>query len=107
VVEDDQPDAREGWAGRRGVTERLVVRTKPGNAGGGKGLIKEKILIWCPGESYLGSKSLRTQAVGAVGLFGLPVNLPSNSWRWCGIHWYRVLSADTKFQKDAMLEHSA
>ena len=37
VVRDDQPDAREGQAGRSGVTERLVVPLKPGNAGGGKG----------------------------------------------------------------------
>src|SRR5882672_452959 len=37
VVRDDQPDAREGQAGRRGVTERFVLPTKPGNAGGGKG----------------------------------------------------------------------
>ena len=37
VVEEDQPDAREGWAGRPGVTERPVVPMKPGNAGGGKG----------------------------------------------------------------------
>src|SRR5450631_4562539 len=35
--EEDQPEAREGWAGRLGVTERLVVPMKPGNAGGGKG----------------------------------------------------------------------
>jgi len=32
-----QPDAREGQAGPPGVTERLVVPLKPGNAGGGKG----------------------------------------------------------------------
>jgi hypothetical protein len=32
-----QLDAREGQAGPRGVTERLVVATKPGNAGGAKG----------------------------------------------------------------------
>src|SRR4030095_8432326 len=37
VVSDDQPDAREGQAGRPGVTERFVVPWKPGNAGGGKG----------------------------------------------------------------------
>src|SRR5450631_2284180 len=37
VVRDDQPDAREGQAGRFGVAERLVVPRKPGNAGGGKG----------------------------------------------------------------------
>ena len=37
VVRDDQPDAREGQAGRLGVAERLVVPPKPGNAGGGKG----------------------------------------------------------------------
>ena len=32
-----QPDAREGQAGTDRVTEGLVVPTKPGNAGGGKG----------------------------------------------------------------------
>ena len=37
MVRDDQPDAREGQAGRRGVAERFVVPMKPGNAGGGKG----------------------------------------------------------------------
>src|SRR5450755_1703644 len=33
----EQPEAREGSSGRCGVTERLVVLVKPGNAGGGKG----------------------------------------------------------------------
>src|SRR5881296_4096987 len=37
VVRDDQPDAREGQAGRIGVTERFVLPLKPGNVGGGKG----------------------------------------------------------------------
>ena len=37
MVRDDQPDAREGQAGRRGETERSAVPLKPGNAGGGKG----------------------------------------------------------------------
>jgi hypothetical protein len=37
VVRDDQPDAGDGQAGRDGVTERLVVLLKLGNAGGGKG----------------------------------------------------------------------
>ena len=37
VIRDDQPDAREGQAGRSGVAERLVVPLKPGTAGGGKG----------------------------------------------------------------------
>jgi hypothetical protein len=37
VVRDDQPDAREGQAGRPGVAERFAVPRKPGNAGGGKG----------------------------------------------------------------------
>src|ERR1700739_5093956 len=37
VVRDDQPDAREGQAGRSWVAERFVVPMKPGNAGGGKG----------------------------------------------------------------------
>ena len=36
VVRDDQPDAREGRAGRPGVAERFVVPLKPGNAGGGR-----------------------------------------------------------------------
>ena len=37
MVSDDQPDARDGQAGRPGVAERFVVPLKPGNAGGGKG----------------------------------------------------------------------
>jgi hypothetical protein len=37
VVSEDQPEAREGQAGRLGVAERFVVPRKPGNAGGGKG----------------------------------------------------------------------
>src|ERR1700682_1551902 len=37
VVSDDQPEAREGQAGRPGGAERFVVPRKPGNAGGGKG----------------------------------------------------------------------
>ena len=37
MIRDDQPDAREGQAGRTGVAERFVVPQKPGNAGGGKG----------------------------------------------------------------------
>ena len=37
MVRDDQPDAREGEAGRRGDAERFVVPLKLGNAGGGKG----------------------------------------------------------------------
>ena len=35
AVRDDQPDAREGDAGRSWVAERLVVPLKPGNAEGG------------------------------------------------------------------------
>jgi hypothetical protein len=34
---DDQPDAREGQAGRLGESERFIVPMKPGNAGGGPG----------------------------------------------------------------------
>ena len=41
VVRDDQPDAREGQAGRCGVAERLLVPLKPGNAGGGKAQVCE------------------------------------------------------------------
>jgi hypothetical protein len=36
AIRDDQPDPREGHAGRAGVAE-IVVPLKPGNAGGGKG----------------------------------------------------------------------
>jgi hypothetical protein len=34
VVRDDQPDAREGQAGRLGESERFIVPMKPGNASG-------------------------------------------------------------------------
>jgi len=37
VVSGDQPEAREGQAGRPGVAERFVVPLKPGNSGGGEG----------------------------------------------------------------------
>jgi hypothetical protein len=37
VFRDEQPDTREGRSGRSGVTERLVLPMKPGNAGRGKG----------------------------------------------------------------------
>src|SRR6266566_7252436 len=37
VVSDDQPEAREGQAGRPGVAERFVVPLKPGKSRGGKG----------------------------------------------------------------------
>ena len=32
-----QPITREGWVGPPGMAERLVVPSKPGNSGGGKG----------------------------------------------------------------------
>ena len=38
MVSDDQPEAREGQAGRPGVAGTFVVPRKPGNAGGGKDL---------------------------------------------------------------------
>ena len=38
AVRDDQPDAREGWAGPHGVAERFVVPLKPDNAGEGRDL---------------------------------------------------------------------
>ncbi len=36
-VGDDQPEAREGQAGRLGVAERFVLPLRPDHAGGGKG----------------------------------------------------------------------
>ena len=42
-----QPDAREGQAGPRGESERPIVPSKPGNAGGGKGpWFKDECLKW-------------------------------------------------------------
>src|SRR6202795_1459748 len=38
VIGDDQPDAREGQAGRVGVAERPVIPMKPGNAVEGRSL---------------------------------------------------------------------
>ena len=38
MIRDDQPDAREGQAGRGGVTERLVVPLKPVMPVEGRGL---------------------------------------------------------------------
>jgi hypothetical protein len=38
AVSDDQPEAREGQAGRLGVAERFVVPLKPDNAGEGRDL---------------------------------------------------------------------
>ena len=37
MLRDEQPETGDGEAGRCGVTERLEVPLKPGNAGGGKG----------------------------------------------------------------------
>src|ERR1700720_4146154 len=37
VVRDEQLEAREGQAGRRGESERFIVPMMPGNAGGGTG----------------------------------------------------------------------
>ena len=57
MVGDDQPDAREGQAGRYGVAERLVVPEKPGNAGGGKGAsVQDRRMTW-PGTRGLGNLS--------------------------------------------------
>ena len=53
VIRDDQPDAREGQAGRLGVAERLVVPGKPGNAGGGKGP-----------QFKVGTESVKVQEIG-------------------------------------------
>ena len=42
IAVKDQPETRERQAGPFGVTERLVVLMKPGNAGGGKGALVVK-----------------------------------------------------------------
>ena len=46
MIRDDQPDAREGQAGRTGVAERPVVPKKLGNAGGGRRGKGEEALHW-------------------------------------------------------------
>ena len=45
MVGNDQPDAREGQAGRSGVAERFVVPLKPGNAGGGNARRRFNIIV--------------------------------------------------------------
>src|SRR4030088_1424001 len=57
VVSDDQPDAREGQVGGRGVTEGVVVPLKPGNAGGGKGPQLKTNAISGEGPGRLGNLS--------------------------------------------------
>src|SRR5712664_2525661 len=57
VVSDDQPEAREGQAGRPGVAERFVVPRKPGNAGGGKGPQFKTYAIRGEGPRRLGNLS--------------------------------------------------
>src|SRR6202158_843790 len=44
---DDQPEAREGQAGRPGVAERFVVPRKPGNSGG----VARESVKSCPREA--------------------------------------------------------
>jgi hypothetical protein len=57
VVSNDQPEAREGQAGRLGVAERFVVPLKPGNSGGGKGPQFKKDAIRREGPWRLGNLS--------------------------------------------------
>src|SRR5712691_5038631 len=57
VVSDDQPEAREGQAGRPGVAERFVVPRKPSNAGGGKGPQFKTYAIRGEGPRRLGNLS--------------------------------------------------
>ena len=57
VVGNDQPEAREGQAGRLGVAERFVVPLKPGNSGGGKGLQFKTDAIRREGPWRLGNLS--------------------------------------------------
>ena len=57
MVSNDQPEAREGQAGRLGVAERFVVPLKPGNAGGGKGPQFKTDAIRGEGPGRLGNLS--------------------------------------------------
>jgi hypothetical protein len=75
VVSNDQPEAREGQAGRLGVAERFVVPLKPGNSGGGKGPRFKTDAIRREGrgrsdvEEFAGSRDV----LGAVGVGKEPV----------------------------------
>ena len=68
MVRDDQPDAREGQAGRPGVAERFVVPLKPGNAGGGKG-------------SQFKTDALRGEELGDWATYQLRLVFESCRWR--------------------------
>jgi hypothetical protein len=54
---DDQPDAREGQAGRLGVAEGFVVPLKLGNSSGGKGPQFKTDAIRGEGPGRLGNLS--------------------------------------------------
>src|SRR6266496_2422458 len=79
-VRDDQPDAREGQAGRPGVAERFVVPLKPGNAGAGKGpqfktnaARSEDVEIGQPSNSGKCSEAADGVARESEGSAGLPL----------------------------------
>ena len=57
VVSDDQPETREGQAGRPRVPERFIVPRKLGNAGGGKGPQFKTYAIRGEGPRRLGNLS--------------------------------------------------
>jgi len=47
VIRDDQPDAREGQAGRAGVAERLVVTAEAGQCRGREGAsVQDRRKTW-------------------------------------------------------------
>jgi len=46
VNQDYQPDARDGRPGAAGVARGVRIPLKPGNAGGGKGLVQDRRKTW-------------------------------------------------------------
>src|SRR5258708_37875969 len=63
---DDQPEAREGQAGRFGVAEGFVVPLKLGNAGGGKEPQFKTDAIRGEGPGRLGPGSVRSMGECAL-----------------------------------------
>ena len=84
VVSDDQPDAREGQAGRPGVAERSVIPLKPGNAGEGRGLSSRQTQIpkselFKPGDRAASQSPLRRHPHPTPGCLPSPQSEPSQT----------------------------
>jgi len=116
VVSDDQPEAREGQAGRPGVAERFVVPLKPGNAGGGKGPQFKTDAIrgegpgdWATYKLRRGSETADGVARESRGLFSLGLRIehtvpvfPSFVVFWISFAWSRAPFARLKEKLESL-----